>query len=134
MPRVYQPEGGRVMTKQSEADACNINLMLARWLKTGVVKITGQRPMYGDFANVDEYHAMVNRLQAAEAEFMRIPAKVRKRADNDVGKFVELVMDVDNRDELLELGLDESYFPARAPVPVDEPPPVDDAAPPVPAP
>ncbi len=133
MARVQARPGGRQMTKQSEGDACNINLMLARWLKSGVVKITGQRPQYGDFSNVDAYHAAVNRLQAADDEFMRIPAAVRKRAENDVGKFLELVLDQANRDELMELGLDASYFPeVMDPAPPPEPePPVPPATPPV---
>jgi len=44
-------------------------------------------------------------VRDAEDLFMRLPAKVRSRFDNDAGSFVEFCEDRKNRLELAELGL-----------------------------
>jgi len=123
---VKHRSGGRVLTKQSEAGACDINAMVSRWKRSGVVTVTGQRPSYGDFSNVDDYYSGMNRIKAAQAEFLRLPSAVRKHCQNDVGKFLEMVMTRRGHDELVELGLAPCLVPEveidEPVVPVDDPP------------
>lgn len=112
--RVYHPSGGEKKTKESESAACDINVIVDKWLKKGILPLTTARPKYGDFSNAGDYLEACTRLQTAEAEFLRVPAKVRRACDHDLGKFVEKCQTQEGLEELLELGLDPTYAPASA--------------------
>lgn len=94
------------MTVQSERDACDVNLIVAKYAKTGLMtNIRTDKPMYGDFSSSVDYHESVFRLQQAEDAFMDLPANIRKRFDNDPGKLIDFLQDVNNREEAVSLGL-----------------------------
>lgn len=98
--------GERSMTKQSFKDESDVNLIMARYLKTGILESQmRQVPRYGDFTSAEDYHSCMNRVRAAEELFMRLPAKVRDYVDNDPKKLLELVFDPARVDECRELGL-----------------------------
>lgn len=110
--RVRHPVGGRVLTKQSEKNACDINLIMRRWIDNGVVRQPDREAFYGDFSNGGSLHEFETRMLSAKREFGRLPAPVRKRCNNDPGLFLDLVMDPEARDELRELGLLQEHLPA----------------------
>lgn len=118
--RVPHRSGGESRTKQSDALATDVNAIVKRWISTGVVPVSGRRPTYGDFSNVDDYLTAMNKVRAAEAEFQALPAHIRKYVDNDAGEFLRLVYDPARRGELEELGLVEQQAPEAAP-PADVP-------------
>lgn len=122
--RVTAPAGGETMTKQSMAAEVDINNIIKRWLRTGVAPVTGQKPLYGDFTGMVDFHSAMNRIRTAEADFMALPSAVRKHVDNDPGKFLEMVYDPERHDELVELGL----------VPDRDPTVTESVTPPVPPP
>lgn len=127
---VRHPTGGRIMTKQSEAAACDINLIVRRWRVDGVLPQALKKPIYGDFNVGLDYHAAMSRVVAAGQDFEALPAHVRKHVDNDPGKFLDLVNDEKRRDEMIELGLLPELIPERVlPAPVVDPPPVPPADP-----
>ncbi len=131
MTRHFHPHQDDGRTKQSEQEGSNINTIMERYLQTGVVPGNRSTPTYGDFTAADDYHSALNRINAAEADFMALPSKVRDHVDNDPQKFLEMVYDPDRRGELEELGLVEAQAPKDAPEktpvvkdpqkPVDEP-------------
>lgn len=118
-------EGGR--TKMSMADECNINLIMARHKKTGLVShVAAVQPEYGDFNNATDYQNACNAIIAADQAFESLPADVRKEMDNDPGQFLDFMADPDNEDRAIELGL----LPPKPFVPKPTP----EAAEPAPAP
>lgn len=101
-------------TQQHTRDETDINLIVKRYQSTGILPQSALAPLYGDFETVD-FHDAQNRLIAARQAFLRIPAEIRSRFDNDPGKFVEFASNPENHDELVRLKL-------RDPPPSNKPP------------
>lgn len=122
--RVIHPEGGPLITKQSMAAQTDINQIMNRWVAHGIPPVaSGKEPTYGDFANAQDFHASLNAVMAAQDQFDRLPAHIRKHCNNDPGEFLDLVYDPLRQAELVELGLKPDTVPAAAqPKPVEEPP------------
>lgn len=98
---------GESMTDPSMVAECDINNILLRWQKTGVISHVSQyQGDYGDFLSVPQsYHEAINQVMAADEAFSSLPAAVRKRFGNDPALFLEFVGDPDNVEEMRELGL-----------------------------
>lgn len=111
------------MTKQSEAPSTDINRIMDRWVRTGVVPQRGEEPHYGDFSTKLDFHTALTRVRQAEDQFANLPPHVRKFCDNDPGKFLDLVMDADGRAQLEQLGMVSDFAPPGAPEPTPEPAP-----------
>lgn len=97
-------EGEESMTEQSHKDACDINVIMARYEKTGVAPGTFFSPNYGDFTGIDDFHSASNAVIAAQDAFMGLDAHLRKRFNNDPGEFLAFMDDPKNLDEIVSLG------------------------------
>lgn len=105
-------EGGS-KTERAHGNEVNINQIVARYHRTGMLPTRLGSPMYGDFTAVSDYHGAVEAVKQADEEFMKLPAAVRKRFGNDAGRLLEFLEDPANRPEAERLGLVE---PAKASV------------------
>lgn len=112
-------------TKQSEADACDINNIMKRYARTGQIEHQTLRPpQYGDFSSTLDFQAVRNRIAEAEGAFSHLSADVRKRFGNDAANLVDFMSDDANIEEGKQLGLyheDEPDVVGDSPV-VDVPP------------
>jgi len=127
--RVQHPGGGRIMVKKAEHELANINSIMAKWITTGVVPVSGQEPSYGDFTNVEDYHSAMNQIKAADEDFLALPPHIRKHVRNDVGEFLDMVFDPERRGELEELGLAPTQAPEAAPPAAEAPEPAEEPSP-----
>lgn len=94
------------MTDVGAQDECDINLLLERFNRTGVLEHTNTRqPQYGDFTNIPSLRESMQQVINAEALFMELPAKLRERFKNDPFEFLEYANDPDNIPEMTKLGL-----------------------------
>ncbi len=94
------------LTIQSEKDTCDINKIVAKYLKTGMMtNIRTDQPRYGDFTSAVDYHDSILRAQEAQDAFMQLPASIRARFYNDPGKLIDFLQDENNRAEAIKLGL-----------------------------
>ncbi len=112
--RVCHPSGGPQMTKLSEQDSTDVNLIMDSWISGGLAvasHLNTAEGRYGDFSSGVDFQSALNAVSAARAEFMKLPAKVRAHVDNDPGAFLDLVYDPSRRDELEELGLVDARKP-----------------------
>lgn len=92
-------------TKQSFKDECDINTIIKRFLKTGVLDFQAKNePRYGDCSGI-EYQAAQNTVAAAKSLFNELPAALRARFENEPAKFLDFVNDDRNREEATKLGL-----------------------------
>lgn len=132
--RVVQPEGGRLMTKQSMAMESDINQIVARHVAHGTPFFQSGNATYGDFSGALDYHGSLNAVLRAQSEFERLPAAIREHCRNDPGEFLDLVYDPARREELVKLGLVESAIPAGAPAPAPDPEAAAAGSPPPPGP
>lgn len=112
----FNPDHG--MTKQSFKDECDINQIMAKYQKTGVMNhINTYGAEYGDYQAIDFQEAQET-IIAGQNMFNDLPSEARKHFENDPAKFMEFVADPDNVEKLRDLGL---LNPSETPV---EPDPV----------
>jgi len=105
--RYYAPLHGKSLTHQSMAAECDINTIMKKYEKTGVLEHRNRfQGAYGDFSNVPEsYHESMNKVIAAEEMFSTLPARVRRRFHNDPGAFIDFASNPDNVQDMIDLGL-----------------------------
>lgn len=98
------PGAGR--TKQSFYEESNINLIMAKYEKTGLLDhVNTHEGNYGDFIAAPDYHTAMNQIRDAGEMFMAIPANTRSEFENDPARFLEFVQDEGNYDRMVEMGL-----------------------------
>lgn len=117
------------LTQQHPKDECDINTIVDRFLRTGVMPENVRMPTYGDFTQVIDFQGALNAIISAENSFMEMPASVRARFANDPGAFVAFCSDPENRAEAIKLGL---VLPPPTPTPSASPSPVSGAPSPIP--
>lgn len=118
--RVQTDVSGPSMTKQSFKDECDINVIMARYEKSGAMLLSSleQRdPRYLDTTGFD-YHQAMLRVAEANSLFMELPAALRDRFKNDPHELLAFLDDESNRDEAIELGLARPREAAPEPVAV----------------
>jgi len=115
------------MTRQEFADECDINVIMERYEKTGVIShVQKAAPMYLDYTAVpDNLADAMAMLNDADTAFMSLPAKVRREFDNDPLKFVDFAQKPENLDQMRQWEL-------APPAPKPEPKAPDLAPPPAP--
>lgn len=104
---------GKGRTIQSDMQGADINVIMSKYEKTGVlVDDLGnvRTPMYGDFTEVKDYHSLLCSIRRVETAFGLLPAKVRNRFDNDPQKLIDFLEDPKNLQESIDLGLREKVF------------------------
>lgn len=104
------------LTVQADAVDADINVIVKRFMRTGILPQVERPPLDGDFSNVGDYHEAMNLIRAADESFMRLDAAVRTRFDNDPGKFVAFCSDEKNLDEMRKMGLAVAKEPVVVPV------------------
>lgn len=98
------------LTQQQFKDECDINKIMDRYLRTGVLSDPLDKrgtPKYGDYADLGNYMDHMNKVVEANEMFEALPASIRKRFNNNPGDLIEFVMDSNNRKEAEMLGLIE---------------------------
>ena len=103
--RVKVDCSGPSQVEQCHKDQININTIVAKAKKTGVVPMRPGAVSYGDFSNVGSFEECLNAVNEARGAFMALPAALRKRFGNNPGNLLEFLDDEDNRQEAEELGL-----------------------------
>jgi len=91
--------------QQHMKDECDINVIVERFGVTGQIPVTPIEPSYGDFSGVGDYHTALNKIKAADAAFMALPAKLRAKFDHDPNALLNFLENEQNRGEAIELGL-----------------------------
>ncbi|WNK13539.1 MAG: internal scaffolding protein [Microvirus sp.] len=119
-------------TKQEFKDDCDINTLMAKYLRTGQMDHVNQMlPQFHDVSDID-FQAAQNLIADAATLFEGIPSAIRNRFDNDPGKLLDWVHNPANAKEASDLGfLDLSKCPPgyyTAPTPPSSTPPAPPAA------
>nr|QJB19084.1 MAG: internal scaffolding protein [Microvirus sp.] len=104
------------LTLQQAAAECDINLIVERYAKTGSWTSEGSSPRggspsFGDFTDVADFMTAQNAVIEAQAAFDSLPAKMRKRFDNDPASLLTFLGDPSNKSEAITLGLVDASEP-----------------------
>jgi len=107
------PDQGK--THQSFAPECDVNNIMARYEKTGLIDhVNKHQGQYGNYTGVQDYQTSLDQLLAAQAAFDSLPARIRARFQNSPGEFLRFVSDRENEDEMRSLGLLKKGQPHEA--------------------
>lgn len=93
------------LAQQQFKDECDINNILRQFNITGQLPDQPLSPKYGDFSGISDYKTALDRVIAADEEFMNLPAIIRARFDNDASNLIEFLENDQNRAEAEKLGL-----------------------------
>lgn len=90
----YNDLDGVSLTRQEFADECDINAIMARYEKAGVLTHLAhptREPVYVDNWDIPDFRSAMDMMVAANEVFMSLPAYVRREFENDPAAFVEFV-------------------------------------------
>ena len=95
------------LTEQHHKDDCDVNIILERYCKTGVLPENARKNgVYGDFsACAQDYREAVRLLQDAHDRFDSLPSRIRERFDNDPEKLLAFLDNPENEAQARKLGL-----------------------------
>lgn len=112
------------LADQSQKDDCDVNKIMQRYRETGFLTDPlhpgSSQPLFGDFSDLPDYQACLEKLNAADAAFATLPASVRDRFENNPQKLFDFLSDEKNLDEAVQLGLCNPR-PVKEAVPQDKP-------------
>lgn len=96
-------KGGR--TRQSEAGACDVNVIVEQHRRGGVSSHVTRRVAEFGFVPASSFRECMEQVRQAEETFADLPAATRAFFQNDPEKFVTYVANKADKDKLIELGL-----------------------------
>lgn len=102
---MFDGDDAKSRTQQEFLEECDVNNIMARYIKTGTVPMYLDRGMLDGDMHEMSYHEMMNVIADANSAFATLPAKVRAEFDNDPAKFVDFALDEKNMDRLREWGM-----------------------------
>lgn len=74
---------------QADADACDINLLIARYMAGDESALNRVKGYYADISNLPtNIHDVYNIIKRAERDFEALPVEVKERFDNTFEKFL----------------------------------------------
>jgi phage internal scaffolding protein len=98
--------GTTTRTQQHFKDECDINLILAKYKKTGVLThVSRARERYGDFSDYSGLADKMDVMVRANQAFELLPAELRNRFGNSVPAFLQYIEDPRHLDECVALGI-----------------------------
>lgn len=93
------------LTKSEFKEECDINNVIARALRTGVLPCVDREALYGDFSQVTDYATAQTKIAAAKTEFEQLPSDIKEKFDNDVTNLLDWIDNPENEAEAIKLGL-----------------------------
>ena len=117
------------LTQQHFKDDCDVNKIIDRYTRTGVVPaelINRSSGVYGDFSDVGDFFDAQQRVANAVQNFESLPSNIRRRFNDDPAQLIAFCNDSKNYEEALKLGLVRKREVVPDPAPVPETPPITD--------
>lgn len=102
-------------TKDAFQEECDINVIVDRWLKTGVDPRDPGHANFGDFTFVPTYQEAFDQVVRAGRAFQRLPLDIRKFFNHDADALLRFIDDPANHDEAVKMGLLPPQKPAEEP-------------------
>ena len=93
------------LTQQQFKEESDINTIVDRFMKSGVLPNPINMPQYIDYEGVFDFQSAMNTIRQADENFMRMDAKIRARFNNSPQEFLEFFGNPENIEEAIRLGL-----------------------------
>lgn len=99
----FYPTYGPGRTKQSFKDQTDVNKIIQRYQKTGVMShLEKHGAVYGEFGDYDFHHHM-QQLAKGKEIFEQLPSELRREFNQNPSEFFEFVNNPDNQERLDKL-------------------------------
>lgn len=112
---------GPSRTKQAHASECDINAIVRRYDKDGVIThLRNDQATYADVSEMGSYRETIHTVREAKEDFLRLPHEIRAEFDNDPAAYLDFLATADS-DAIEAL---EGLLKAPGPLTVTDVPPV----------
>lgn len=108
----------KIITKQSFKNECDINRIMAKYLKTGVMSdaaLNQRNAIFADVSEIGDFQQNQQVIQEADKAFNTLPPEIRNRFHNSPAQLLDFCSNPENREEAIELGIitqvDETPLP-----------------------
>ncbi len=99
-------ECGKSRTKQALRAMCDINNIVARYNKTGLIDhINKNAGVYSDVSSLRDYPSALRLIKRGRDLFEALPPNIREKFGNDPSQLIVFLDDLKNKKEAIELGL-----------------------------
>lgn len=98
---------GPTMTDEQFKDECDVNVILSRFLETGVVPRSRGVGQFLDVSQIGDFQSLMQKVDDARSRFAELPSSIRSRFGHDAGAFLDFVGDPANVEECIKLGIFE---------------------------
>lgn len=105
------------LAMQEFKDDCDVNLILAKFMKTGAFTHTRGPGQYWDSSEIPDFMGAMNQVVMAQNAFMELPAQLRARFGNSPQALIDFLQNPDNLEESIRLGLRERKEAPQQPQP-----------------
>jgi phage internal scaffolding protein len=103
--RLLKHFDGPGRTKQEFKDESDINNIMARYMRTGLIdNVTQKLPQFAD-VDGSTFHDAMMIVAESKTLFQELPSHIRTEFDNDPGQFLDFVHNPENRSQMAEWGL-----------------------------
>lgn len=100
-----QNKNDRSLTNQADMDSADVNKIMARFEKTGLLPGLDRQPIFADVSDVQDYHSSLSAVRRAEQYLALQPPSIRNRFQNDPAALIDFLKDDKNNEEAVKLGL-----------------------------
>lgn len=116
-PKVATVNDQPSMTKQSMAKDLDVNNIIKRYNKTGVLPNAHKfEAIYGEFDSFD-LRTAIEKVENAQKVFMEVPSEIRGKFNNDAGAFIDFATNAANLQQMRKWGLAPTPEPVKEPAP-----------------
>lgn len=91
-------------TQQQWAEDCDINNIMKKY-NNNPAYVQGNPGTYADVSNIPDYQGMLDTIQRADDDFMKLTAQTRARFNNSPHELIQFLQNPNNHDEGVKLGL-----------------------------
>ncbi|AXH77600.1 MAG: internal scaffolding protein [Microviridae sp.] len=109
LAKPIDPDTGEIiddgLTQQQFKEESDINTIVKRFGLTGELPVNERMPISGDFTGVTDFQSALNAVTQAQQAFNDLPAELRYRFNNDPGRLLSFLDDVQNIEEAVKLGI-----------------------------
>ncbi len=98
----------KILTKQSFKKETDINNIMAKFVKTGIITpeaLTKRQETFADVSQIGDFQQCQNQIRQAQTAFMTLGPQIRSRFDNEPSKLLDFMKDPENLAEAIELGI-----------------------------
>lgn len=93
------------LTRQSDFEASDINFIMKRFEKTGVLPMDTREALFTDVTGIGSYRDALEVMQVAEQGFLALDPGVREKFGNDPVAFLDFCSRPENLAELEAMGI-----------------------------